>query len=224
MARRKLKHFADMDSMPHVFQYPKDMQGKWNTFFGNDNPIVLEIGCGRGAYTIGLAQLYPNLNTIGVDIKGARMWHGATYSLAHQLKNVAFLRTRIEQLSDYFSQGEVSEIWITFPDPQPRESREKKRLTSPRFLHIYKKILKTTGIVHLKTDDEGLFDFSLKTLVELEQVPYVSSKNLYNDLVISDYLKLKTPYEMRFLAENKPICYMRFGLQDLATSNQSNQS
>ena len=159
MGKNKLQKFDDMSGYPHVFQYPFavlrekgfDMKGRWNIdFFKNDNPIVLELGCGKGEYAVGLARKYPNKNFIGIDIKGARMWTGAKASLQEGLSNVAFLRTSIELIDHFFAPGEVSEIWITFPDPQMKKVR--KRLTSTRFMKLYRRLLRPDGLIHLKSD------------------------------------------------------------------------
>ena len=167
MGKGKLAKFADMASYPHVFEYPHsvveqvpfEMRGKWREqFFKNDNPIVLELGCGRGEYTVGLGRMYPDKNFIGVDIKGARMWTGATDSLREGMTNVAFLRTNIEIIDRFFAEDEVDEVWITFPDPQMKKVT--KRLTSTAFLHRYASFLKTDGIIHLKTDSNFLYAYT----------------------------------------------------------------
>ena len=167
MGKNKLQKFDDMSGYPHVFQYPFavlrekgfDMKGRWNIdFFKNDNPIVLELGCGKGEYAVGLARKYPNKNFIGIDIKGARMWTGAKASLQEGLSNVAFLRTSIELIDHFFAPGEVSEIWITFPDPQMKKVR--KRLTSTRFMELYRRLLRPDGLIHLKSDSPFLYTYT----------------------------------------------------------------
>lgn len=194
--------------MPHVLQHPVDMPGLWANFWGNDHPMVLEVGCGTGNYVLGLATRLTGWNVVGADIKGARMWHGATKSRDLGLSNVAFLRCRLEQLPDYFGRDEVSELWITFPDPQPRASRERKRLTSLRFLQIYHRILRPGARLHLKTDDPNLFAFSVETWntarMKLLQVSY----DLYADVNQGPAVDIQTTYESRFLAEGKKIHYM----------------
>ena len=166
MGKGKLAKFADMRDYPHVFEYPYsvvddvpfEMKGNWNRdFFKNDNPIVLELGCGRGEYTVGLGRMYPDKNFIGVDIKGARMWTGATDALNEGMKNVAFLRTNIEIIDRFFAEGEVSEIWLTFSDPQMKKAT--KRLTSTYFMNRYRKFLTPDGLIHLKTDSNFMFTF-----------------------------------------------------------------
>src|ERR1700730_506101 len=159
MGSKKLQRFEAIRSFSNVLQYPEGMAGKWNVFFKNNNPITLELGCGKGEYTVGLSTLYPDKNFIGVDLKGNRIYSGAKESLKNNLDNAAFLRTQIDKIDSYFSTCEVSEIWITFPDPQLRTSRAKKRLTHPRFLRLYQSILKPGGVVHLKTDSPSLFYF-----------------------------------------------------------------
>ncbi len=197
-----------MDQMPHVLQHPVDMPGQWANFWGNDHPMVLEVGCGTGNYVLGLATRLTGWNVVGADIKGARMWHGATKSRDLGLSNVAFLRCRLEQLPDYFGRDEVSELWITFPDPQPRASRERKRLTSLRFLQIYHRILRPGARLYLKTDDPNLFAFSVETWntarMKLLQVSY----DLYADVIQGPAVDIQTTYESRFLAEGKKIHYM----------------
>ena len=192
MAQKKLKRFAEIKNFQNVLEYPENMGGKWKDIFNNNAPIVLELACGKGEYTIGLAQLYPVKNFIGVDIKGNRIWVGAKKALDTNLKNVAFLRTQIDKLTDYFAAAEVSEIWITFPDPQLRFSKMKKRLTHPKFLRLYKNILQQNGIVHLKTDSPDLYHFT-KTVIELYQLKITEDKDdLYQEENISEALKIKT--------------------------------
>lgn len=209
MARRKLAHFAEMDQMPFVFAYPEDKAGRWAEFFGNQHPLILEVGCGTGRYTTGMARKFPENNYIGLDIKGSRMWHGAKAVEAEQLSNAAFIRTQMESIQNYFSPGEVDEIWITFPDPQPRESRERKRLSSPRFLDLYKGICKPNGIIHLKTDNQALFAYSEAAWRAYGMVIESCTYDLYAQALESDLLSIKTTYEERYLAQGLPICYMR---------------
>jgi tRNA (guanine-N7-)-methyltransferase len=208
LSRRKLIHFDEMDQMPHVLQHPVDMPGQWANFWGNDHPMVLEVGCGTGNYVLGLATRLPDWNVIGADIKGARMWHGATKSRDLNLSNVAFLRCRLEQLPDYFGRDEVSELWITFPDPQPRASRERKRLTSLRFLHLYHRILRPGARIHLKTDDPNLFAFSVETWRNACMKVHSLTYDLYAGDVFGPAVDIQTTYESRFLAEGKKIHYM----------------
>ncbi|MBQ8564564.1 MAG: tRNA (guanosine(46)-N7)-methyltransferase TrmB [Bacteroidaceae bacterium] len=217
MAKNKLQKFADMATYDHVFQYPFavlkergfDMRGKWNEqFFHNDNPIVLELGCGKGEYAVGLARRYPDKNFIGVDIKGARMWSGASEAKAEGINNVAFLRTHIELITHFFALGEVSEIWITFPDPQMKKTR--KRLTSTRMIELYREILKENGIIHLKSDSPFLYTYT-RAMVQENQFPMlVDTDDLYNSGIDDDILGIKTFYEQQWLERGKSIKYIKF--------------
>ncbi|MEY4852785.1 MAG: tRNA ((46)-N7)-methyltransferase TrmB [Bacteroidota bacterium] len=196
--------------MRHVFEYPENVAGTWNTFFQNENPIVLEVGCGTGTYTLGLAQRFPEKNFIGIDIKGARMWHGATQAQEQGLENAAFLRTQIEKINTYFAPEEISEIWVTFPDPQPKKSKMSKRLTSNRMLDLYTQFLKKDAIVHLKTDNEMLFDFSVEVAQERNYSIDILTKDLYQESFVDDVLSIKTVFETKFLAMGIPIKYLRY--------------
>lgn len=190
------------------------LKGKWNSeIFKNENEIVLELGCGKGEYTLGLAEKYPEKNFIGIDIKGARMWRGAKTALEKKLRNVIFIRTRIEFLDSFFAPDEISEIWLTFPDPQPQKPRERKRLTSMRFLNIYKKILSQNGCIHLKTDSKFLFDYSLEIINENNIILLEFTDDLYgnsNEEKFSEAKSIQTFYEKKFLKEEKKICYLKF--------------
>lgn len=220
MSKNKLAKFAEMETLPHVFQYPFavlqskgsfPLKGRWHSdFFHNDNPIVIELGCGRGEYTVGLGNRFPQKNFIGIDIKGARMWTGAKESHQAGLKNIAFLRTEIELLDHFFSEGEISEIWITFPDPQMK--KVSKRLTGSRFLSLYRKVLKLDGRIHLKTDSPFLYTYT-KALVELNQLPvHEITDNLYGDNVVNEILGIKTYYEQQWLDRGLTIKYISFEL------------
>ncbi len=210
MARRKLKHFAEMAALPNVLEYPENMPGKWAEHFGNNNPLVLELGCGTGAYTISLAERYPDKNFIGVDIKGARMWHGATAAHQDGKTNVAFLRIVIENIAEYFAPNEVSEIWITFPDPHPREGKARKRLCSPRFHEIYRKFIQPVGKLHLKTDNQELFQFALDTTDESQLYLETASNDIDRNQPDAQDLDIMTTYEQRYRSIGKPICYGRW--------------
>lgn len=211
MAQKKLQRFADIKTFSNVLEYPGGMKGNWNSFFKNENPLVLELACGRGEYTVGLSRLIPDMNFIGVDIKGNRIYIGAKKCLLEQLHNAAFLRTQIALLSDYFNREEVSEIWITFPDPQLRTSRAKKRLTHPRFLRLYQQLLKADGFVHLKTDSPKLYDFT-KKVVELYKLILVEdSRDIYAGNP-SQLLQIKTHYEALDIAGSNKIFYLKFQL------------
>lgn len=219
MGKNKLKKFAEMETFDNVFQYPfavveRDgfpLKGCWKSdFFNNDNPIVLELGCGKGEYAVGLARRFPDKNYIGVDIKGARMWTGAKAAVKEGISNVAFLRTNIELIDRFFEAGEVSEIWITFPDPQMKKVR--KRLTSTRFLDLYRNILIDNGIVHLKTDSPFLYTYT-DALVKLNAFSTeVNTADLYNSDIVDDILEIKTFYEQQWLDRGLSIKYIKFHL------------
>lgn len=212
MGQKKLIRFAEIATFPNVLQYPKDIKGKWQDHFGNSNPIVLELACGKGEYAVGLGRMYPAKNFIGVDLKGNRIWVGAKTSLNEHLVNVAFLRTQIDQLGNYFNKDEVSEIWITFPDPQLRQSRAKKRLTHPKFLRIYQQILRPGGVIHLKTDSPDLYHFTLQ-VAELYQLNIVEmNDDVYASMNVSDELKIKTHYEQLDIAGSNRVHYLKFSL------------
>jgi tRNA (guanine-N7-)-methyltransferase len=212
MAQKKLLRFAEIKTFSNVREYPVDMPGKWHEFFKNDHPIVLELACGRGEYTVGLARLFPQVNFIGVDVKGNRMYIGAKKCLQDGLANAGFLRTQIERLAEYFVPGEVDEIWITFPDPQLRTSRAKKRLTHPRFLRLYQKILKPKGIIHLKTDSPALYAFT-KKVIELYGLTLLEDcHDVYAQPAVKEELKIKTHYESLDIAQSKKIHYLQFTL------------
>lgn len=212
MAQKKLQRFADIKTFPNVLEYPEGMKGDWNRFFKNTNPVILELACGRGEYTVGLARLFPGRNFIGVDVKGNRMYIGAKKCLADNIANAGFLRTQIEKLDEYFAAGEVDEIWITFPDPQLRVSKAKKRLTHPRFLRLYHKILKPGGHIHLKTDSPDLYVFT-KLVAELYGLEIVEdSDNVYAGENVRQELQIKTHYENLDIANSKKIHYLKFNL------------
>lgn len=225
MGKGKLAKFADMAEYPHVFEYPYSVvdnvpfegKGKWHEFFGNQNPIVLELGCGRGEYTVGLARLYPEKNFIGVDIKGARMWTGATESMREGLKNVAFLRTNIEIIDRFFEPDEVQEIWLTFSDPQMKKVT--KRLTSTFFMNRYRKFLVDGGLIHLKTDSKFLFTYT-NYMVEKNALPVeFSTTDLYHSVLAEHpdteearILSIQTYYEQQWIDRGLNIKYLRFRL------------
>lgn len=224
--KNKLKKFDDLLSYPNVYEnydpkYPKllinkdteaNMKGVWaSSHFKNDNPVILELACGRGEYTEALATAYPEQNFIGVDVKGARIWQGATNALNKGLGNAAFLRTRIEQIALFFDQHEVAGIWITFPDPFLRESKENKRLTSSRFLDQYQHIIQKGAIIHLKTDDTTLYEFTLDTLNNYVGANIIYCNNdIYAQPLAFEELQYKTHYEMEHLADGRKIKYVRF--------------
>ena len=214
MGQKKLLRFAELDTFPNVLQFPKDMAGKWNDLFKNNNPITLELACGKGEYAVGLGQLYPERNFIGIDLKGNRIWVGAKKALQNNLTNVAFLRTEIDQLTEYFAGKEVAEIWITFPDPQPRKSKAKKRLTHPKFLRLYKQFLVPAGLIHLKTDSPDLYQFTKKVMELYGCSSIKDSDNIYKEEPIADALKIKTHYESLDIAGSNRIHYLCFSLPE----------
>lgn len=212
MAQKKLYRFAQLKTFSNVLENPTDIKGKWNTFFSNDNPIILELACGRGEYTLGLAALHPENNYIGIDIKGNRMYIGAKEALQKNISNAAFLRTQIEKLPDYFEAGEVAEIWITFPDPQLRISKAKKRLTHPRFLRLFQQVLVPGGMIHLKTDSPDLFDFTCQVIDMYGLDNKDSSENIYAENEIPPELQIRTHYESLDIAKSNKVHYLRFSL------------
>ena len=222
--KKKLVRFEQLATMPNVYQNfnilkpalvnsegeAVDLRNQWSEgHFQNNNPLILELACGGGEYTVALAERYPNTNFIGIDIKGARIWKGANIALENMQNNIAFCRIRIEQIAMFFGK-EVDEIWITFPDPFYK--KERRRLTHPNFLNLYRKILKDGGIVHLKTDDDMLFEFTMETL-EQENIEIIySSDNIYDKPLYNNDLEIKTAYEKMHLKNEKTIKYVKFKL------------
>ena len=214
MGQKKLKRFAEIETFPNVLQYPQGMQGKWRDFFKNGNPITLELACGKGEYALGLGRLYPDRNFIGIDLKGNRIWAGAKKALNEGLQNVAFLRTHIDKLTDYFAPGEVSEIWITFPDPQLRVSRAKKRLTHPKFLRVYQQVIKPGGKINLKTDSPDLYAFTKLVIEQYGLTLQEDKDDVYSDSGIHDDLKIRTYYEGLDIAQSSRVHYLCFSLPE----------
>lgn len=214
MGQKKLIRFAELETFNNVFQYPENKAGNWQQHFNNNNPIVLELACGKGEYAYGLAKLHPQINTIGVDIKGNRLWVGAKKAIQNNVINTAFLRAQIEQLTRYFAKDEVSEIWITFPDPQLRFSKAKKRLTHPRFLRTYQQVLKPDGKIHLKTDSPDLYRFTKEVLRMYDCTVLADVDDLYKKEDRSEDLKLKTHYEALDIAQSSRIFYLCFSLPE----------
>lgn len=214
MGQKKLVRFAELETFTNVLQYPEGMQGNWNQFFKNDNPIILELACGKGEYAVGLAQLYPDKNFIGVDLKGNRIWVGAKKAIQQGLQNVGFLRTQIDRIAEYFSEGEVDEIWITFPDPQLRISKSKKRLTHPKFLRLYQQFLKKDGKIHLKTDSPNLYNFT-KRVIELSGcLLHEDVDDVHRQASIKNELLIKTHYESLDIAGSNRVHYLCFSLPE----------
>lgn len=227
MSKAKLVKFAEMKTFPNVLQNfspsqpaltdcngaERDLKGNWNTgFFQNDNPIVLELGCGKGDYTVEMALRFPKKNFIGIDLKGSRIWTGAKRAMELQLRNAAFVRTRIELLNHFFAENEVSEIWITFPDPYPKRSKADKRLTSPVFLNGYRKFCKKGAIVHLKTDAADLFQYSVEVASQPSCKILTVIENVYANGAPHDELAIQTYYEKMHLEEGRTIKYLQFKL------------
>lgn len=217
MGKNKLTKFDDMAHFPHVFQYSFEeiqergceLKGHWGElFFKNSNPIVLELGCGKGEYTVGLGKLFPDKNFIGIDIKGARMWTGAKESFTTGMTNVAFLRTNIEMLTSFFASGEVSEIWLTFPDPQMKKLN--KRLTSTRFIQMYQEVLTESGVVHLKTDSNFMYTYTCEMAKANQFEVLFSTDDLYHSVLADDILSIRTYYEQQWLDRGLNIKYIKF--------------
>jgi len=216
MGKDKLRRFAEIETFSNVLQLDagKPYKGEWSkTFFKNDNPVVLELACGKGEYTVNLAVLFPDKNFIGIDYKGNRIWRGAKTALEDGVDNVAFIRMQIETLTEFFAPGEIDEIWITFPDPQPQLSREKKRLTSPRFLNMYIEALKPGGCVNLKTDNDGFYTYTAEKIKELKLKEHINTADLYKSEYADEVLSIKTYYEKKYLKDNKNINYLKFSFQ-----------
>lgn len=212
MGHKKLVRFEAIKGFNNVLEYPQGMKGQWHKQFNNSNPITLELACGKGEYTIGLAKLYPERNFIGVDVKGNRIWRGALTAIEQGLTNVAFLRTEIDQLTNYFAPDEVSEIWITFPDPQLRLSKAKKRLTHPRFLRLYQQVASENALVHLKTDSPNLYHFT-QSVINLFQLPvFTDFDNVYEQAPNDAELSIKTYYESLDIAKSNRVHYLQFGI------------
>ncbi len=220
-SKNKLKRFKENESFENVIQPKREdiaagqfsLKGNWAAHFGNENPIVLELGCGKGEYTVGMAKLHQDKNYIGIDIKGARFWRGAKTALEQKLKNVAFLRTQIELVDMVFGPNEVDEIWITFPDPQIKYKRTKHRMTNKSFIEKYRKILRPKGLVHLKTDSEFMHGYTLGLLQGMDLDIVYANHDIYrNEGAPQEVLNIQTFYEQQYLEKGKPITYLQFRL------------
>ena len=217
MGRKKLERFQDNAERYNVVQDGKanfgNLIGKWRReHFKNDNNLVVELGCGRGEYTIGLGEKMPGTNFVGVDIKGARIWVGSSYAIENGMDNVAFLRTQIELLDKHFGENEINEIWVTFPDPRPKDKEEKKRLTAPRHMEVYKRLLKKDGWLKFKTDNTFLFDYTLELFQEgqVQVKNLVHTHDLYNSEFMDEHFGVKTKYEKLFYDKGENIKYLKF--------------
>ena len=224
MGKDKLKRWKENEDFDHVFEpdlqaavrgVDGDMKGKWSEIFQNDNPITLELGCGKGEYTVGLARQHPERNFVGLDIKGHRFWRGAKTAKEEQIPNVAFLRTRLEFIERFFEKDEVSEIWITFSDPQPKDEKGSKRITSPFYIEKYKNILKPGSIINVKSDSVLLYDLSKEGYIEKGYDIQLDSRDVYGELInrvdpeLKEALEIKTFYEKRWLKEGKKIHFLQ---------------
>ena len=210
MGARKLIKFAEYNESPHSFDMNDETSGKWNAHFKNNHPIVLELACGKGDYTVNLAQMFPNKNFIGVDIKGSRMWRGCKTIAEKGITNAAFLRIQIDNIQSFFAPGEVSEIWITFPYPQPQKAR--KRLTHPKFLNTYLPLMAGNGRINLKTDSDLMYEFT-KEVVAQNQLPILENiANVYAQQPVSDIMQIQNYYEKMWLSEGRTIKYIAFEL------------
>jgi tRNA (guanine-N7-)-methyltransferase len=212
MGQKKLKRFAEIATFKNVLEYPTDTAGNWSAHFQNNNPIILELACGKGEYSIGLASMHPNQNFIGIDIKGNRIWVGAKKAIDQSLPNVAFIRSQIGLIENYFAKEEISEIWLPFPDPQLRAAKCKRRLTHPSFLRKYKQLLKPGGYIHLKTDSPVLYNFT-KRVIELYGLElFYDSSDIKEDVKQIPELLIKTHYESLDIAKSNRIHYLKFAI------------
>jgi tRNA (guanine-N7-)-methyltransferase len=223
LGKNKIRKFTELNSFSNVFQPGLNeilrdsfwLKGKWcESYFRNDNPVILELGCGKGEYTISLAEQNPGINFIGIDIKGSRIWTGAKYATDHNLRNVAFIRTRAEFITSFFSKDEIDEIWLTFPDPQLKRKRNKKRLTAPLFVEMYRRFLKEEGIIHLKTDNRELFDYTREFLVNNRFRIHFITEDLYHSDIGGAPKEIKTYYEKQFLEKGMNIFYLSFSFDN----------
>jgi tRNA (guanine-N7-)-methyltransferase len=214
MPKRKLQQFAEFKTFENTYDFPFELKGKWHEVFGNKNPIVLELGCGKGEYTLALAQQYPEKNFIGIDIKSNRMWRGALTAKENGITNAVFIRMLITKITEVFDKGEVNEIWITFPDPFPKDRHAKHRLTGFRFLPLYKQILQPGGFIHFKTDDTPLFEYTLEVLQTEGITPLETNFDVHGNEQSHPHLReIRTYYENKFSAQGRTIKYLRFCME-----------
>lgn len=219
MGRSKTQKFADNDANPHIIQEGKPLydkvKGKWASFFKNSHPISVELACGRGEYTTGLAKVNPDTNYIGVDLKGNRIWTGAQLALRDNLTNVGFLRTHIQNLESFFDHGEISELWIIHPDPRPKDSDERRRVTNNRFLDMYKRLVKPGGIIRFKSDNTGLYEYTMETLEARNDVHILDhTRDLYSSPMLQEHHGITTNYELKFVAEGQTVKVVKWVFKD----------
>lgn len=217
MVKRKLQQFDEFRQFKNTFDFERDVKGKWSEkIFQNTHPLILELGCGKGEYTVNLAQAYPQNNYLGIDIKSNRMWRGAKTAHELSIPNVGFMRAAISMINEFFNPNEVHEIWVTFPDPFPKDRHEKHRLTCEGYLRRYASILKPGGIVQLKTDDDGLFQFTLETIERLQLPVLQCFHNVHTEEGVPEYLKnIRTYYESKFMEKGRTIKYVQFQIDSL---------
>ncbi len=213
MGKHKLRQFDEFSAFSNTFEYARDNKGRWNKVFGNDNPIVLELACGYGHYASELGAANPNINYIGIDRKGNRMWHGAKWCIENKVPNVRFMRATIDLIEEFFDAEEISEIWITFPDPQHKDRSAKNRLTHPAFLKRYTKILKSEGIINLKTDSTRFYTFTKFVINDCDLLILEDNADIYSWERRPKALDIKTYYENKWLEQGKKIKYLKFQLR-----------
>ncbi|MBL7731496.1 MAG: tRNA (guanosine(46)-N7)-methyltransferase TrmB [Chitinophagaceae bacterium] len=223
MGQKKLVRFTELETFRNVLQYPNNTAGTWGDFFGNKNPITLELACGKGEYAVGLGRLYADRNFIGVDQKGNRIWVGAKKALQENLGNVAFLRTQIDRIAEYFEPAEVHAVWITFPDPQLRFSKAKKRLTHPKFLRLYQQFLIPGGQIHLKTDSPDLYRFTKLVLEMYDCIVHTDMNDVFGGEQVNEELKIKTHYESLDIAGSKKVHYLCFSLPEVIKGTEADE-
>ncbi len=209
MARRKSERKEGFTELPNAFKHAFDKKGRWNSWFQNSHPLVIEVGCGKGDFSIGLAAASPNKNFCGLDLKSDRLWVAAHLALNAGLKNICFHRLNVEEIAQAYEEGEVDEIWITFPDPFPKKRQTKNRLTHLRFLIPFSKILKPGGLIHFKTDNTSLFDWTIAHFIEIGQPILAQTKDLHNSPLLNSENQILTAYERRFLKMGKTTCYLK---------------